>query len=432
MASSNRGNKECAGCRQLITDRYIFLTCCLCNQAYDLECANVSQQRFMNTMTTEHKSRWRCPLCLSKVAKTNNSNTPVRQSFDGVGFVDTRNMSRQQRRKAISPVRDDDSIVSYLGETLHEENEAKQHLEDNSPNKSPTQNHTLITLDQISNIIQENLVQNNKSILLAIQDTIQKEIAKSLKDLKTEFIQNIEKIQTRQTDMEEKIMDIEEKIKQIENEKHKLNEEYKNIQKSFQEISFSSKPSLSLSPNSHENIEKYIVLHGLNPVYNETEDELIDRVAYVFHEILNINIIQYIDEITLIGRQGKGPLKIEITNKRARKYILQNYTYFRENGLAVTEFLNESALRERRELKKAMISARKNGQHAIIRNNKLIINGKESVDCLIDGEKNTNSPNPPTKNQDNPTNYTSRNTNPNKDLNKSNNLNMKKNHSFRK
>lgn len=40
---------ECAGCKQPITSRR-FLTCSLCKEPYDLECANIPELRFYNTM----------------------------------------------------------------------------------------------------------------------------------------------------------------------------------------------------------------------------------------------------------------------------------------------------------------------------------------------------------------------------------------------
>lgn len=51
--------KKCAGCLQIIPDR-LFLSCYLCKDTYDLTCANVSEKRFFNTMTKEHKKSWSC------------------------------------------------------------------------------------------------------------------------------------------------------------------------------------------------------------------------------------------------------------------------------------------------------------------------------------------------------------------------------------
>ncbi|CAG9783782.1 unnamed protein product [Diatraea saccharalis] len=75
--------KMCGGCRRVIEDRR-FLYCGGCKQFYDLNCANVSEQRFYNTFTKEHREAWRCVLCKSGQPKTDNTNTPVRAGADGV------------------------------------------------------------------------------------------------------------------------------------------------------------------------------------------------------------------------------------------------------------------------------------------------------------------------------------------------------------
>lgn len=78
----NNENK-CGGCLKLIKNKQL-LRCCVCCQCYDLECAGVSEQRFRNTLTDEHRVAWKCVLCISKLRKTDNSNTPVRSSDDGI------------------------------------------------------------------------------------------------------------------------------------------------------------------------------------------------------------------------------------------------------------------------------------------------------------------------------------------------------------
>lgn len=69
--------RTCAGCLTLIEGRQ-YMTCCSCENAYDLVCANVSEQRFLNTMTPEHKATWKCVACISKLPKKDNTHTPVR------------------------------------------------------------------------------------------------------------------------------------------------------------------------------------------------------------------------------------------------------------------------------------------------------------------------------------------------------------------
>lgn len=188
----------CAGCHKQIPDKY-FLLCCLCEEAYDIECANVSEKRFINTMTKERKNNWKCPLCCSKTAKTNNSNTPVRQIYDDEVNREVNEIKkRQQRRQAITPVRDDDSLIDIQGDTLIDDSAQKLNLDKNIVVVSREDNQ--VTLEQINTIIQQNLQLNNKSFITAIQNTIQKEIENALKDLKTDFKQNIENIYSLRVD----------------------------------------------------------------------------------------------------------------------------------------------------------------------------------------------------------------------------------------
>lgn len=66
----------CSGCTNDVDPR-LHLLCCLCEGAYCLDCANVSEQRYYSTMNMEHRSKWKCPACCCNQPKRDNSNTPV-------------------------------------------------------------------------------------------------------------------------------------------------------------------------------------------------------------------------------------------------------------------------------------------------------------------------------------------------------------------
>lgn len=76
------------------------MTCCICRNFYDLTCANVSEQRYRNTLTPEHKAAWKCVSCISNIPKKNNTDTPVR------GFVNAR-----RGASVVSPPQEMDSPV---------------------------------------------------------------------------------------------------------------------------------------------------------------------------------------------------------------------------------------------------------------------------------------------------------------------------------
>lgn len=50
----------------------------MCRQYY--ECVDVVEYRFRNTLTDAHRDPWKGVLCISKLPKTDNSNTPIRSS----------------------------------------------------------------------------------------------------------------------------------------------------------------------------------------------------------------------------------------------------------------------------------------------------------------------------------------------------------------
>ncbi|CAK1603676.1 unnamed protein product [Parnassius mnemosyne] len=81
----------CAGCRREITSSR-YLQCSKCSQYWDLECANVPECSFLNTMTKEHRANWTCPECACKHRKGgDNAETPVKLQTDNpYGNVNTR------------------------------------------------------------------------------------------------------------------------------------------------------------------------------------------------------------------------------------------------------------------------------------------------------------------------------------------------------
>lgn len=51
---------------------------------HDLQCAGVSEKRYLNTLTGERRQLWKCATRVSKVPKKDNSNTPVRAAENNV------------------------------------------------------------------------------------------------------------------------------------------------------------------------------------------------------------------------------------------------------------------------------------------------------------------------------------------------------------
>lgn len=110
-----------------------------------------------------------------------------------------------------------------------------------------------------------------------------------------------------------------------------------------------------------ENCKK-IVLYGLEE-YPEYETDLYNRVISVFRNILEVDLTGYIEELSRLGRKGyKRPLVIEIISKRMTKYILQNKHYFRNTGLAISEYLCRDEMESRRKLRDQQMGNRNERQ----------------------------------------------------------------------
>ncbi|XP_053619835.1 uncharacterized protein LOC128682517 [Plodia interpunctella] len=90
----------CGSCLFKIESRQ-YLKCFFCSKYYDLTCANVSEKRFFNTMSSEHKKNWKCIKCINnKGLKSGNSPaTPQTLTDEHDGsihspIVPTRNINR--------------------------------------------------------------------------------------------------------------------------------------------------------------------------------------------------------------------------------------------------------------------------------------------------------------------------------------------------
>jgi hypothetical protein len=66
----------CSGCLKQIVNKQN-LKCTQCKALYDIDCANVTTDRF-KVMSNELKLSWSCPQCKCKEPKSDNTNTPIR------------------------------------------------------------------------------------------------------------------------------------------------------------------------------------------------------------------------------------------------------------------------------------------------------------------------------------------------------------------
>lgn len=341
--ASKIGNIKCAGCLTTINSKEV-LKCSECDAYFDLICANVSEKRFYNTMTKEHKSKWKCQLCITKRPRGDNTNTPVRTARQEIAekctnapststTADTSNNNITQRRKGHKNESENESYNSLdvddlLGETQHKPIDMDEDI-----------------LDKFGRLLDTKLEKIKQSIVQELKESIWYELNKPIEALK----EDVSAVKNEQKELKEGIEQLNKKIKVIEKQLQKINK-----------------------PNK-------IVLYGLyQENYNETEDELFNRVTNVFYEILELDVNPFIEEIRRIGNRGnKKPIEIELISKRMTRYILKNKHWFKNTGLAVGEYVEGEELEQRNIISRKLKEARRNGQHAYVKNNKLFVNGKE-------------------------------------------------------
>lgn len=358
---------ECAGCKTIIADR-LFLTCLYCGDKYDLICANVSEKRFYNTMTADHKRKWQCQACKCKAPKQDNTNTPVRIC------VEKQDENNITLRRKVSSAQDKHSMISFdLSVDDQIQNDISIMSETVSlPKHSPDLTNTM-NYKQLCEQLFEKLESNKHSIIQEIKTTVQQEITDAISKFKYEFTKRTDTLTAENKEMQYNITKMNDKITHLETQLKELQSmslqagAYDNTQTS----------NIHTENNTYDNSKK-IVLHGLEEYSEETEDSVHDRVVQIFYNILNVNLVGYIEVLKRIGRnRDHRPLEIELLSKKMAKYILQNRQYFRNSKFTVTEYLDKNEIKKRKELIKVLRVERKKGNYAVIRNNRLYVNGRE-------------------------------------------------------
>lgn len=356
----------CAGCLKPPTGRE-FLACSLCSSIYDLACANVSSARFYNTMTADHKTKWKCPACVCNQPKKGNTNTPVRileHKTDCPKEVQRDNVTmRRKKNTTLEISKHDESTgsddLSILGDTICQTISSK------------TEPQTEPTLQTLIHLITEKLKENNTSVITQLQSTIQTEINRAITQFNQHWKQETDNL--KQLNIENKT-----EIEKLKEEIEIIKQENGILKKEIAEIGHKQKTSETTIRNTEENTKK-IVIYGMEEFYKEPEYDLHMRIIDIFRSTLNLDLLGYIEETRRIGKyQNKNrPLIVELISKRMVKYLLDNSHHFQGTGIAISPLLDEKKRNERRLLREEMIKARKTGLHATIRDNQLYIQGKQ-------------------------------------------------------
>lgn len=325
---------NCLACKEHvhIAER---IKCCSCKGVYHCLCLNISKAEY-TANAQKYDLTWQCPDCSNITKRQRNDNTPVRNIY-------------------LSNSSLNESYNNVLGDTF--------------PNNSGATN-----MEELSVLLDTKLKAMQQSIVTQISTTIEEKISLTLQKFKQDFILEFTNLKSKQQTLIVQVEEMDKKIQKLEDEKKKIKEKLEKL--SADKVSQNPIPQYENS-NKCENVKKF-VLYGLNETYDEDEYNLNYRIINIFHELYNVDLTGFIEDVSRIGRKGNcRPLMVELISKRMTKYLLQNAIHLKNTGLYISEYYDENGRRERKQMQEALRTARKNGKHAIIRNNRLIINGKE-------------------------------------------------------
>lgn len=338
---------NCIACERSIIASEL-LCCSACRGTFHYACLNLSKAHF-DSYTVDVRRTWKCTQCQQITRRSRNDDTPVRTNPDN-SFINDTDMSIDDRLN---------EDLSVLGETL---------TTDKTARKPPSLRNNL-TLEQISQLLDSKLEKNRKSILTELKMTIQDEITAAINRLKLELTEKTTELTTEQTKLKTDIQGINEKVRTIELECDKLKNDIKLI---------SEQNFLGHKIETDIDCSKKFVIFGLNEYYRETEEDLNDRILHLFGDILNLNLLGYIEDVHRIGKRGpRRPIVVELISKRMTRYILQNARYFKNTGLVVTSYLTGEALKEKKALREKHSNSRRSDMRATLRESKLSVDGKE-------------------------------------------------------
>lgn len=358
-----------------------WLECSKCGGHYHYFCANIEKSTFLSKRD-ELERTWACPACqMITKRKNRNDNTPIRSQTQNQQHVNDTVTSFEE---------------SFMGDT--------QQQKFTPQNKKPIEMNEIDFMEKISTLLDSKLNTKFEQLRISIIKDITQEFNNKIEKLKSEFVQTTDFLTLQQNELKSqmneainRVCDIEFQIKNL-HQKHNICVD-ENITKPQANLHVENE-NLSLQNKIEElyykiNEEKYckkIILYGLNEYKNETEQNLIEQLNNLFYDTLDIELNGYIEKVKRLGRNTyKRPVEIELISKRITEYILSNSIWFKNTGIYISKYLTKEQQQERQTLMKLLKTARENKQYAVIRDNKLYVDGQLYTDTQVNTNMNITS-----------------------------------------
>ena len=121
-----------------------------------------------------------------------------------------------------------------------------------------------------------------------------------------------------------------------------------------------------------------IVIYGVPEEGRETWEESEEIVRRVVYQIGVDLEFRDIERAHRVGRWGnlKRPIVCKLAHYKIKDLILRDSKYLRGTGIAISEDYSERVRQERNFLKPHMMEARRQGHHAVLRFDKLVVDGR--------------------------------------------------------
>lgn len=193
--------------------------------------------------------------------------------------------------------------------------------------------------------------------------------------------------------MEERDERMERKIDAFQNELSKINRENKQLKSENQQL----KQRITTQEKRMEEIEREIrkrriIIHGIKEQDEEKDIQVKEKVRTVLRDMeIKIVMEEEITEIRRIGNQQIGkvrPILLELRNWSKKMEILKATKKLQGTKIYMEEDYSKEIQGQRKELIKHRNTIRAKGHHAIIRYNRLIINGDTYTLEQLNAEEN--------------------------------------------
>lgn len=326
----------------------------------------MSFERYKSFYAPDQKRRfnWKCPDCLKKLSTyIHTKNHPVNAALG----PNKKNECNTKLDESYT------SEVSVLGDTLPDES---LNLSGTVPQGMLSPGNNVICIEQFEKLLDRKLDHYKIALVSEIKMAIMSEITTEISQMKLDITQNSNIFSTEQKNLKDEIDRMNNQICNLNAQNQQIQKELKEVQEKIKYPNEWKQTEHLQTMASTENCKK-IIIFGLIEHYWETEHNLYDRVIHIFQDILNVNIAGYIEDLKRIGRKGpKRPIVVELLSKKMAKHLIQNGHFFKNTGLGISEFLDDKSLQEKRRIREVLLDARRNGHHAIFKDNILLIDGK--------------------------------------------------------